>query len=272
MSGNSKDNWEFYTRRVEDKAATILLDMGLAGSAPRPEFPVLGHVGVSLRAPDLYGLPAAQEYESLGAMEDALVAAVAGEGRALYAGRCIRDGEADFFFYLPALSGFGDRVEKSMAAFADYVWHSGSTADPDWEVYLNFLYPGAYDILGIQNRRALTRLEQMGDDPRLPRLVEHWIDCPARDEAEAALRGFREHGFSGESLCPTPDGPLPGHGQKPGGSHGPWAFALRLTRRDTLEDIDDLVFLLADLASEQGCVYRGWACAATSADQDGSLP
>ncbi|MDL2279595.1 DUF695 domain-containing protein [Desulfovibrio sp. OttesenSCG-928-G11] len=279
MNGNSKDNWELYYRHVEGRPASILLDMGLADLAPRRDFPVLGHVSLTLLAPDDDGLAGVLEYAKLWDMEEALTQAVAEEGPALYAGRCIRNGEADFYFYLPDHSAFGGGVERAMAAFDGYSWSSASTADPDWEVYLNFLYPGPHDILAIQNRRALARLEEMGDKHALPRLVEHWIDCPYAADGEGLVLALRRQGFITERLDPVPDGQEPLNGGSGFGTGagivagtGPWAFSLRLTRQDNLEDIDALVFLLADTAREHGGVYLGWACAATSADPAGDQP
>ncbi|MDL2216903.1 DUF695 domain-containing protein, partial [Desulfovibrio sp. OttesenSCG-928-M14] len=155
-----------------------------------------------------------------------------------------RAGETDFYFYLRQKANFGDIVERIMAIFTHPDWESGITNDPNWEVYLDFLFPGRFEMLGIQNRRAMTRLQEMGDQPSLTRFIEHWLDFDVEADLLTVADLALEQGFTvvrTESL------------------------ALRLVRPDTLEQIDDIVFSLARLAFAHGGNYLGWACPATSA-------
>lgn len=269
------ENWDVYICMVEDRPASIMVNLALGELAPLARFPVLGRLGLGLKEPDGNGFPGPGEYETLGRMEDALTAALA--DTAIYAGRCIRDGELDFFFYLPAPAHFGRDVERAMAAFDGYDWESASMDDPDWEVYRDFLFPGEYDMLGIQNRRALARLEGLGDDPALARAVEHWLDLPTVEAVEDVALLARERGFAvarGEADDGGPEDGPEALGRDSGIASGPLPpeasgrspAVLRLIRPDTLEDIDDIVLSLARLARGHGGRYLGWACPATRSD------
>jgi len=314
-------DWDVYMCEVEGRPASILVDLALAEHAPLKNLPVLGHVGVALQRPDENGFPDAAEYDELAALEDALIKALVEQGQAVYAGRSIRDGESDFFFYLPDMQGFGDAVEKAFCAALEQKkggntpgpdWESGSVHDADWDVYRDFLFPNTYDLLGIQNRRALAKLQSMGDDPALTRFVEHWLEFATEDALQAAAQGARAKGFavhreslpaksadwdnnSGSSENAYAPGDAPGDapgnifGGVSGNISGNMAgsgpinalthaalnpaellpesespdMALRLSRPDTLEHIDEVVFFLASLALEHGGSYQGWTCPVT---------
>lgn len=49
------------------------------------------------------------------------------------------------------------------------------SSDPDWEEYLDFLYPDEYSYQCIQNRRVVMSLEENGNDPEILREVDHWL-------------------------------------------------------------------------------------------------
>ena len=218
MSGN----WDTYICQVDDAPASILVDLDLARTVPHDRFPFLGHIGISLQSPDAYGLPRQEEYERLGVLEDGLEAALTRSKHVVYAGRCASGGYFDFFYYLQTPENWTGRVRDAMAGLPEYTWAAGTQNDPDWEVYICFLFPDKYAMNGIQNRRALRELEEQGDGLEENRVIEHWATFPDEPSALAFSTGLEERGFSirRDSLPEPESGPAhPAAGHLDGNSH-----------------------------------------------------
>ena len=212
MSGN----WDTYICQVDDAPASILVDLDLARTVPHEQYPFLGHISIPLQTPDKHGLPRQDEYERLGVLEDGLEIALTRSEQAVYAGRCASGGYFDFFYYLRTPENWERRVRDAMAGLPDYRWAAGTQNDPDWEVYICFLFPDKYAMNGIQNRRALRELEEQGDGLGKSRVIEHWATFPDEPSALAFSTGLEERGFSiRRDLLPEPESsparPTAGH-------------------------------------------------------------
>lgn len=255
------EHWDVYFCRVDEKPASILVDLGRALSAPVPDHPVMGYMSVAVEHPDENGFPGPEEYDLLGTLEDALAAAVNADGGALYVGRCVTDGHLDFFFYLKSIEGWRERLEAFMAGFPSRAWEAGALDDPDWGGYFDFLFPAGHDLLIMQNRRACRELEENGDDLSRARFIDHWLEFPGESEAAAFAGAAEAEGFL---VAPAAEA-RPG-GSDDEGEHTPLRaeglVQVRLSRADAPEGIDEVTFSLSDLAAEYGGDYRGWACPA----------
>ena len=106
--------WDFYLCQVEDRPASIFLDLGLRQAAPCERRAELVWVRVPMQTPRDDGMSSKQEMDSLCRIEDALSSAAERHGDTIYAGRNTCDGFRDFYFYAT------DRiVETHFAAAAD---------------------------------------------------------------------------------------------------------------------------------------------------------
>lgn len=246
MSGN----WDTYFCRVDGNPASILVDLALADVAPLAAFPVMGYLSVGLRLPDEHGLPARDEYERLGALEDHLERVLTAGAEAVYAGRSATAGRFDCFFYLRDGEDWGTRAAGAMSCFPEYDWEAGAQNDASWQAYSEFLFPDAYAMHGIQNRRALGDLLEQGDDPEKSRDIEHWAVFAGEAEAGNFARAVREKGFAVLSApSPAESGGAPER-----------EFFVRFSRPDAPEGIDEISYPLLELALEHGGAYQGWAC------------
>ncbi|MDL2317022.1 DUF695 domain-containing protein [Desulfovibrio sp. OttesenSCG-928-A18] len=219
------DNWDSYLCEVDDKPASMLVDLGAWDLAPRPDYPLMAYVSLKLTDPDEYGFPKTDEYDSLAGLEDALDAALTREDGAHYVGRCITDGHLDMFFYVRVDFAWRKELEEVMRPYAAYPWECGVREDPDWDVYLDFLFPDNYALLTIQNRRVCRHLQELGDDPSRSHMVEHWADFPSQDAALGFMQAARSRGYSvapsGPALVPNADQAAPdsdGHAKDEAGA------------------------------------------------------
>lgn len=250
-----KSNWDFYLCEVENHPASMLVDIGAADSAPDERYPRMGYVSVAFNDADENGFPLSHDHEALAHLEDSLVETLSGDGQCLYVGRCILDGRMDCIFYAGKDFAWESHVQAALEDFSIFAWETGVHDEPGWDTYLEFLYPDPANMLEIQNRRALRRLEDMGDDLEVPRAIEHWLAFPSAGDMEnfwneAAVMSFlRGAGAEGEE-------------------QGGEGFRMCLRRNDAPADVDGISLDLLALASEHGGSYDGWSCPAPEAAAD----
>lgn len=241
-------NWDFYLCEVENHPASMLVDIGAAENAPDERYPRMGYVSVAFDDTDENGFPLNHDHEALAHMEDALVESLAGEALCLYVGRCILDGRMDCIFYTGKAFPWESKVQAALEDFPFFAWEAGVHDEPGWDTYLEFLYPDAANMLEIQNRRALRRLEDMGDDLEAPRPIEHWLSFASAEEMERFWSDVQVMSFLRGTDAEA------GEGDEGG-------FRLCLRREDAPENVDGVSLDLLALASDHGGNYDGWSCA-----------
>jgi hypothetical protein len=236
------NDWGFYPLLVDSQPASIYLDLGLANVAPISAQPNMGYVSVSMRQPRPDGLSSSEEFEALSNLEDMLIDGVAGKGTS-YVGRNTSGGYRDFYFYTADPAGFEASVKKSMSLRPEYQFTTGGRADPEWDVYRNFLYPAPDDLQRLLNRRVTDALTEQGDTLSKPRMIDHWAYMPNAAQAPHLQDYLRENGF-------TVDEPQIEEG----------AVTLSFHREDAPSGIDEVVIPLARRVQELGGEYDGWGC------------
>jgi regulator of RNase E activity RraB len=114
---------------------------------------------------------------------------------AVFAGRVMKDGWAEFYFYAPQSKRFENISSDVMNRHGGYVYERGSSRDGKWEMYIDNLYPDAYGLLSIQNRHTIDALVEAGDDLSIPREVEHYLFFQTKSSMERAVSQLASHGF-----------------------------------------------------------------------------
>lgn len=242
-----REDWDVYFTHVDDKPASMLLDLGIVEEAPIPGISVLAYITVDFLDPDENGFSKAHEWERLNALEDAVIAALESETR-IFVGRCTTNGQCDFFFYMDSAKEVEERMETAMAQFDEYAWDIGLVEEPGWDAYLEFLYPDEQGMDTIRNNRARRDLLSRGDDPATPREISHRICFSARADMEALIPEAENEGFRATAEK-SPDES---------------SVTLVLHREDAPDDIDDVTWPLRELAGAHGGVYVGWDCRVVS--------
>jgi regulator of RNase E activity RraB len=240
------EDWDFYFLRVDDKPASISLDLGLSKIAPMREYPRLGWVRVYMKSPRHDGLSSQEEFDVLTALGDNLNQGLTGAGKSVYVGRNTSDGCRDFYFYVRRHINWKHEVEQLMQAYEQYEFDCDIRNDPEWTTYFEFLYPSEIDRQRIENRRVCTALQEHGDKLVAEREIEHWAYFPTPSARASYIDGARRLGFLLQSTM------------EPEAQTG--SFGVRLVRRDvpSFELIDEATMPLFKLAKECGGDYDGW--------------
>lgn len=237
------EGWDYYLLLVDNKPASIYLDLGLKADAPNRKQAYMSYVRVFMRQARPDGLSSREEFEHLIAVEDALTDCFSASADTTYVGRNTSSGSRDFIFYTADHAGFIKSVEAAMARHPQYQFEIGGRPDPEWEVYLGFLYPSPDDLERIRNRRVTQQLAADGDDLSEPRMIDHVAILPS-SSATSALRDFLiAHGFNIEK--PKIVGTT---------------IVLGFHRFDRPDNIDNVVTPIALRVRELGGEYDGWGC------------
>ncbi len=238
------DDSDFYFAQVDDRPASIYVDLGAVREVPLEHLPFMAYVRLHMRTPRDDGLSSQEEFDRLIEIEDQLTARLLNEG-CVYLGRYTGNGLRDFFFYVGDETLWNERVAAVLEAFPEYEYESGTQEDPEWSTYFDFLFPPAEDQQRISNRRLCAVLESNGDTLETPREIDHWFYLPdeARGEAliaEAATLGFtvRDRGWTEDEE----------------------AYRVQLWREDIPQPgtIDELTLALLALALSFDGDYDGW--------------
>ena len=174
--------WNSYFCNVNDKLASIFLNLDLRETAPDASRPWLLWIWVYFQHPRPDGLSSREEFDTLSALEDKLTGVVEQHCRATMSGRITTDGRREFYFYGSNPDAFEQVVTKSMALFEGYEFDFDKQEDPGWNQYLNVLYPSEEDIERIKNREVLEALERSGDKLESPRDILHWAYFKTKKE------------------------------------------------------------------------------------------
>ncbi|MBF6025146.1 DUF695 domain-containing protein [Lysobacter niastensis] len=239
------EQWDFFFCHVDDKPASIFVDLGLHDQAPIATLPHRAYLSVALHHPRDDGLSSQEEFEALKGLEDAIHQRLVSP-TVMYVGRNTSDGRRDFWFYLPDGGAWEKLTEDFMARFPDYRFEADAGPDPEWEAYLDFLYPNDEGWDFITNRQVCDRLEEGGDPLTEARDIDHWAYFPDPASRDAFIARVRELGFDIRELL-QPDEERAEYG-------------VQLWRCDVPSHraIHDITIPLLRAAREAGGDYEGW--------------
>ncbi len=241
-----QEKWRSYFCNVNDKPASIALNLGFKDQAPLLSKPVLLWVWVYLNSPRTDGLSDSTEFETLCAIEDELAKRIGRACDAIQVGRITSDGHREFYFYGAHTQGFRAATNAAMSEFKDYQFDLGDQEDVGWNQYLNVLYPSEEDMERIKNQDVLEVLVRHGDTLDAVRDVHHWIYFHSREERQHYAERVLAIGYKVVNESETDRKERP--------------YGLQITRDQsvTSDKIDDAVSELFRLAKEFNADYDGW--------------
>jgi regulator of RNase E activity RraB len=197
-------DFDAYFAVVDGAPASFLVDLAAGPNAPLASHSSRVQVRVTLAQPREDGMRDEAELEPLGQLEDALAEWLEQTYDAIYVGHLITDGALHVVTYAPA-ERVGDLGEENdlLEGFDSGDYEVGWLVedDPEWGMLLDFLYPDAYAMQVIQNRRLLSARAEHGDDPSLVHAVDHTAFFASREQAEAAAEALGKAGFTIDSLA-----------------------------------------------------------------------
>ena len=248
------DDWDFYFGRVNGAVSSIFVDLGVRPDVPLEKRPWLLWVFVDLQSPSADGLSTQDEAPTLHAIGEALAARVPPACGAQMVGRITGNGRREFYFYGEEPGPLDEATRTAMKNFEAYGFEFGSALEPDWDQYLDLLYPSASNLQRMFNRRVLESLAEKGDVHETPRPVDHWLefaDEVARANCRETLTAIE---FQLVDEFRSEEGDLP--------------LALVMSRVDSVDShtINGITLELARVAEEYGGRYSGWESPAAPAD------
>ncbi|MES3024777.1 MAG: DUF695 domain-containing protein [Pseudomonadota bacterium] len=240
-------NWDFYAISVDDKPASIFVDLGIELRAPLDTLPYLAYVKLFMNTPRSDGLSSSDEFDILVEIEAAIEKQLCGEF-VEYVGRNTSGGCREFYFYVASPAGWGDKVAQVIAPFLGYRFETGFRDDPDWSFYQHFLRPNPIERQRIENRRVCEALERHGDKLVSAREIDHWCYFPDVASADAFLADVEALGFQLRRKALLDDGPS---------RHGLQVFRIDVPSES---EIDAVTLPIYEAALRHGGEYDGWEC------------
>jgi len=138
-------------------------------------------------------------------------------------------------------------MEEIKTMCSDYTMEYQVSEDPEWNIYLEYLYPDEEAMLRINNNRMLQALEEQDDQPHIPRKISHWLYFKTEEDRNACAHSLKEEGFAVEAQAETADMEgLP--------------YELEVYRQDKADadTITDVTTMLWQRAAEHNGNYDGW--------------
>jgi uncharacterized protein (TIGR01619 family) len=247
------DKWDFYFCQVENKPASIYVDLGLIDHAPIDNLNYMAYVSVKMNSPREDGLSSQDEYDSLINIEDTLTQALV-SNETVYVGCSTSDNNRDFFFYVADPNDWRKRVSESMALFYKYKYFSDTQEDKGWSTFLTYLYPDDRTLQSISSRRVCESLEADGDKLILPREIDHWVYFDDLRSRNTFVEDAKKLDYK-VRIVRSPDKDFS-------------QFLAQLWRNDvpSYRNIDNATLPLYDLAIKHQGDYDGWECEVLAED------
>lgn len=238
------DDWDFYPCVVEDRPASIFLNLRYERGRPPSSSNTLYWLRIQMSDAAEHGMGNGPEAEALYPCEDAMTASAADLGL-VFVGRLRNSGDWQITFYGPAgHRGALDELARE-AELGGRSFETGSKPDPEWTYFREFLMPNAERRQWMQDRRVVDVLEEHGDVHSIPRRIDHWAYFRTPDARQAFVQDLVPEGFALEGTADDAQ-----------------AFGAQVFRTDTVEldHIHEVVMKLFKLADQHGGDYDGWEC------------
>ena len=243
-----KPDFDFYMTMIDDKPASIVVDLAAGSAAPVESHPVLLGIRIPMRQPRPDGLRDGAELDALADIEDRFTDALVAEVDALYGGRVVHDGATTLYYYAPAdaRQRLDDDLPSITGDPGEYEPEWWVDDDPEWTLYDELLAPGPYDAQAIWNRRLLRVFEEKGDRMSEAREIDHFAYFPSREQADRAAASLLAAGFRCDDVA------------EPSDAGGAWG--LQFHRLDALADgrPDEFVAEILDIILDEDGDYDGW--------------
>jgi regulator of RNase E activity RraB len=187
------DHWDTYFCLIEDKFASIVLDMDIWREIDQSEYKLPVGVRIPIKNQGESGTPVGEEAEILNALEDQLTAKIGDSG--FNVGRLTTNGCREIYYYLNSPYELEKTAYDIFKGNHYDVQVFQINENSPWEFYFDFLYPDNYQIQHMGNRKVVESLMNSGDLLEISRRVDHWLYFPsailrARFEEKMISLGF----------------------------------------------------------------------------------
>ncbi len=242
-----QEDWAPYLTTVDGhNVGSILVDLGLKPIAPIANKPQRLRVDVIMNSPAENGLPMESEFVALNAIEDKISDSLNLGSGAVRAGHLYFKGTMYLYYYLGTGNEIESKLSDSMSGFSNYKYEYKLDDEPNWESYLELLYPLPIQMQSIQNQKVINHLRTSGDKLDVKRPVEHSIYFKTETDLERFLNEIKGNGFE---IVRRERAEVDDY---------KWSVLLRRDDPVDPESVDDYVLYLWQKASESNGDYDGW--------------
>ncbi len=175
--------WDSYITRMNDKPATIMLDMNLIFSAPDSRYPYLVITGPKTTNVGPSGIPAPAEMEELERVLDATDNFLMGATSKILAGTVTYNGQRNNYYYVRDTMVVRNAIQRMYKRnFPGIPYSLAIKKDELWLTYRTFLFPNDTTQNWMDNNRNITTMLQSGDSLTTPRTIT-FAACFSSDTA-----------------------------------------------------------------------------------------
>ncbi|WP_418640391.1 ribonuclease E inhibitor RraB [Sulfurimonas sp. ST-27] len=137
----------------------------------------------------------AEGFEEYLDVKESLIIALEHDDKAKYVGSRVVDGWSELYFY--ALDSKGsDAIVANILKDANYIYESSVVRDTKWDFHYKNLAPNELELCHIESEKIIFLLEEEGDDPEIPRAVEHYVSFYTPTQKNKFLNSLSLEGFS----------------------------------------------------------------------------
>lgn len=238
-------DWDFFPLLVDDRPASIYVDLGAIAYAPNADLPHMACISLNMNAPREDGLSSREEFDTLILIEDALKQVLAA-AHTQYVGRCTTNSCRDFYFYIANPQDWEYRVAACLRSFPSYTYDAYTGEDQGWSTFFSYLYPNDYNRQAIENRRVCGALQRHGDKLIEAREIDHWIHFSNAASKDAFTYDALKLGFC-VRVASEP--------AKDSDCYTVQMWRVDVPRPDNIDSVTDPLF---KLAAKYGGEYDGW--------------
>lgn len=246
-----KQNWNFYMCRVDDKPASIRLNLALYNIAPVEDYKHRLSIFIKMNNPTEDGLSSNEEYPILCDIEDEVVKRIE-TLEDIFVGTVKSEGKLELHIFTKNPSKTESLCKEALTNFPDYKWDYFIGEDSEWDFYFNFLYPDVYSYQAMMNRSVIENLTNQGDNLEKEREIDHWLYFSSEENINIAIKKLEESGYKALSSKKLDD-------------ENNYPYQLNISRMDNAiyNHINEVVWELIEIVESLYGYYDGWGCPIT---------
>ena len=247
--------WEQYFSQYDGVPGSVLVDMSYDELVPIDQFTYVMSTGVQFEQCNEDGMPQSLVYEDLVQLSEKLEEYLAIQLTSRLVGTFTHQCKRVDFYYIKDTIGLNSFLTNFYEKNGeDYQAIISVSADPEWSVYKDFLYPDSYILEYMMNSKVIQELVENGDDIKRARRIDHWAYFPTELDRDQYRILVLERGFKEEELGHHSAEDLP--------------YFIKFSRRDKLkvDYLTELTEILQRKAKELGGMYDGWESEVISKD------
>ena len=242
------EHWEFYPCQIEDQTAFISYDHGISEEIDSWDIHQFLWLKTALKTDNGQGLPNESEFEKLCEIDDEIEALME-KHKGAYVGRVTAGGARYYHCYVTLTpENIESFISKANQKY-QYQFEYSIETDEQKNRYWEDLFPSEEELTLINDIKVMGQLDQHGDNPEIPRRIDHWIYLRTEQNLLTYKEWTLSQGFSIESFGEIKDKYL-----------GEYGFSLQIYALDKtlIENISETTKALVQKAKELDGVYDGW--------------